>query len=276
MKRVINNVEYAYDIEGSGPPLLLLHGFTGSKRTWAPFIPLWSKRFQTIAVDIIGHGETDSPENVIPYTMPEMAVALKVLLNEHGIQKTNVLGYSMGGRLALYLAMKHPETVDALLLESASPGLAIPMEKDARLRQDGALADEILKNGIHAFVDKWEKVPLFKSQEQLSCSARKQVRNERLSQKAMGLANSLRGMGTGAQPSFWNSLSKCQKQVMLVAGSLDVKFVKIAEEMEKRLPQCKKIIVDGVGHAVHVETPDIFGTIVYDEFSRMIEMKGRL
>lgn len=275
MKQLINNVHYSYEIVGTGAPLLLLHGFTGSKNTWAPFIPMWSKKFQIISVDIIGHGETDSPEEVLPYTMPEVAEALEILLNNHGITKTHVLGYSMGGRLALYLMMTRPELIGSVLLESASPGLLSREEQESRIKHDTALADKIVRQGVEAFVNEWERIPLFSTQLSLPDAVKQRIRKERLSQTSQGLANSLRGMGTGMQPSLWESLTECHKQVMLVVGQLDTKFVNIAGEMEKQLPKCRKIVVEGVGHAVHVESPHIFGNIVYDDFSLMIEEKGR-
>ncbi|MGV3487263.1 MAG: 2-succinyl-6-hydroxy-2,4-cyclohexadiene-1-carboxylate synthase [Tuberibacillus sp.] len=271
MNITIDGIRYSYEIEGDGPPLLLLHGFTGSKKSWQPFIPLWSKKYRTIAVDIIGHGETDSPNSLQSYTMEAFAGVLKQILFENGITKTNVLGYSMGGRLALYLAIKHPQFVQSILLESASPGLETEAEREDRIKRDELLADRIIKNGIESFVNEWENIPLFASQKTLPDHIKKTIRQERLSQNPVGLAGSLRGMGTGRQPSLWNSLLGCEKPVMLVAGSLDDKFVNIAQRMEQRLLNCQKMIVNHVGHAVHVESPNIFGKIVFDKFWRTIE-----
>lgn len=271
MKQTINGLDISYEIEGNGPPLLLLHGFTGSKKTWAPFIPLWSQQYRTISVDIIGHGESASPENIADYSMSVFADVLEILLHTSGISKTNVLGYSMGGRLALYLAIKRPHLIGSVLLESASPGLKTSPEREARVKHDAALAEKIMTFGVKAFVDEWENIPLFATQRNLPDVVKKNIRSERLSQTALGLANSLRGMGTGTQPSLWESLSACEKHVMLVAGSLDTKFVTIAGEMERQLLKCRKLVVSDVGHAVHVESPNIFGKIVNDDFCRIIQ-----
>jgi len=271
MIKKINDVRYSYEIAGEGPPLLLLHGFTGSKGTWKPFIPLWSQKYRTISVDIIGHGETDSPKAIEPYTMEAFADVLEMLLNESGIKKTHVLGYSMGGRLALYLAVMKPKFIGAVLLESASPGLADPAEREARVKRDELLAERIVNDGIEAFVDEWENIPLFETQKTLPEKVKKAIRDERLSQNPIGLAGSLRGMGTGRQPSLWEFLQDIEKPVLIVAGSLDKKFVNIANRMEQRLPYGRKMVVESAGHAIHVESPGIFGKIVFDDFCRIIE-----
>jgi 2-succinyl-6-hydroxy-2,4-cyclohexadiene-1-carboxylate synthase len=273
MKTILNGVHYAFEVAGSGPSLLLLHGFTGSKATWKPFIPLWSQRYQTIAVDIIGHGESDSPEQISHYTMEAFADALELLLRNLGVRKTYVLGYSMGGRIALYLTVKKPDLIRGVLLESASPGLETKAERLNRIRQDEALADFIKENGLIAFVNRWESLPLFASQKTLPEHVKHAIRKERLSQNPNGLAASLRGMGTGRQPSLWEALPYIKQHVMLVTGRKDVKFVKIAERMKKSLPNSVHVIVEGSGHAVHVESPQTFGKIVFDRFYQIMNGK---
>jgi len=273
MITTIQGIRYAYEVSGNGAPLLLLHGFTGSKATWKPFIPLWSQRYRTIAVDIIGHGESDSPDQITHYTMEAFACTLEILLQNLGIQKTNVLGYSMGGRIALYLTVKRPELIRAVLLESASPGLETKEERLNRIQQDEALADFIAENGLIAFVNRWESLPLFASQKTLPEHVKEAIRKERLAQNPNGLAASLRGMGTGQQPSLWEELPHIKKPVMLVTGRYDTKFVNIARRMKKSLPNCVHIIAEGCGHAVHVESPKTFGKIVFDRFYQFMNGK---
>lgn len=262
-----NGVRYSVDVQGAGEPLLLLHGFTGTKKTWAKCLPEWTKRFQTIAVDIVGHGESDSPEDVRHYKMEAVADALEIVLDRLGVKKTHVVGYSMGGRLALYFTIMRPHRIGRALLESASPGLETPEERRARAERDDALADRIVACGLEAFVDEWENLPLFATQRDLPEDVRREIRRERLSQNPIGLAGSLRGMGTGCQPSLWDALPHCQTPITLVVGALDEKFVAIAERMAARLPRGVRRIVDGCGHAVHVERPDIFAKIVIEALS---------
>ncbi|MFC4619597.1 2-succinyl-6-hydroxy-2,4-cyclohexadiene-1-carboxylate synthase [Camelliibacillus cellulosilyticus] len=266
MKASAGGIAISVDVRGSGQPLLLLHGFTGSKATWAPFLDRWSQRYQTIAVDLVGHGETEAPDAVDLYTMEAAANQLASLLSHLKVSKAHVLGYSMGGRLALYLAIYRPELVANVLLESASPGLSAAGDRFDRIRRDEALADSIIADGVAAFVRQWEKQPLFASQSSLPAEAKLRLEKERLSQTPLGLANSLRGMGTGRQPSLWEKLNICRSPVWLVAGELDTKFTEIADRMAERLPNAEKIIVKGAGHAVHLEKPEIFGKIVYEDF----------
>lgn len=264
MKQMINGVTYHFEIHGKGAPLLLLHGFTGSVNTWAPFLKEWGEGFQVIAVDIIGHGKTDSPSDPARYEMGQVVEDIYGLLQGLNIQSIHLLGYSMGGRLALSFACAYPEMVTSLIVESSSPGLKDEREQHARTDADEALASRIETEGITSFVDYWENIPLFAPTKRLDKAIQEKIRQERLAQKAMGLANSLRGMGTGKQPSLWHCLPECKFPVLLLAGDEDEKFIKIANEMEKDLPNAKKILINDSGHMIHVEQPQIFGKIIKD------------
>ena len=149
---------------GEGPPLVLLHGFTGSTESWAPVRAALAGRFTTIAVDLPGHGRSTSPADPARYALARFAGDLARVLDALGIERTVLLGYSLGGRAALRFALERPERLVALVLESASPGIAKPAERAARLVADGVLADEIERDGITAFVDRWERLPLWTSQ----------------------------------------------------------------------------------------------------------------
>ncbi|WNS74690.1 2-succinyl-6-hydroxy-2,4-cyclohexadiene-1-carboxylate synthase [Bacillus sp. DTU_2020_1000418_1_SI_GHA_SEK_038] len=268
MNFVINGIQYYVDRWGSpdGTPLILLHGFTGSGASWKRFEPYW-KNFNVFAVDIIGHGKTDSPEDVSKYDIESVAGDLQTILHKLGIVHTNLLGYSMGGRLALTFSLKYPQLVRKLILESSTPGLKSESEREARRLQDEKLACRIQENGIAEFVDYWENIPLFQSQKMLSEDIRQQIRNERLGNSVLGLSNSLRGMGTGTQSSWWERLHELSFPVLLITGELDTKFCRIAKEMHKTLKDGNLLSIDKSGHAIHVEKPDLFGTIVNEFLS---------
>ncbi|MBD1380265.1 2-succinyl-6-hydroxy-2,4-cyclohexadiene-1-carboxylate synthase [Metabacillus arenae] len=269
----IRNVNYHVEITGKGPPLLLLHGFTGSAENWKEFKEIW-KEYQLISLDIIGHGQTDSPHTVFHYDMMKMVEDLNELLKKLGIESVHILGYSMGGRLALSFAMTYKNRVKSLILESSSPGLKTEQERSERRKSDEKLAAYIQEAGVMSFVDKWENIPLFKSQKELPSHYQQSIRSQRLKNDPVGLANSLLGMGTGSQPSWWNMLSHLFIPVLLVCGQKDEKFCRIAFEMADRLP--KRVIkkVNGAGHAIHVERPQIFGTIVDEFLSAETHTKG--
>ncbi|AKP48224.1 MULTISPECIES: 2-succinyl-6-hydroxy-2,4-cyclohexadiene-1-carboxylate synthase [Bacillus] len=267
MNMTVNGRTYYFTIAGKGEPLLFLHGFTGDHTTWDEIVAKLQKDYQCISIDILGHGNSAHPENSEEYAIEKIAGDVIELLRRLNIQKINVIGYSMGGRLALTMAVLYPKRVKRLILESSSPGLKTETERSARRKRDHALAEKILQAGIRAFVDEWEKIPLFASQSQLPIEIRKKIREQRLRQHPLGLANSLIGMGTGAQPSWWSQLDRLDMPVLLITGSLDVKFKKIAQEMKKMLPNGRWEEVEGAGHAIHVEDSQKFGTIVNEFIS---------
>jgi 2-succinyl-6-hydroxy-2,4-cyclohexadiene-1-carboxylate synthase len=249
------------EVAGDGPSLLLLHGFTGSAAGWAPFVVQLSDR-RTLAVDLIGHGASDKPADPERYRMERCVADLLCVLDTLGVEHTDVLSYSMGGRLALHFCAAAPERVGRLVLESASPGLATAEEREARIVADEALACFIEEQGLEAFVDRWESQPLFASQAALPAAVRAAVRAERLRNDPVGLANSLRGMGTGRQGPLWQQLHAITTPTLLLTGELDRKFCAIGREMAAAIPAARLTVVPGAGHAVHLEQPCAFARAV--------------
>ncbi len=263
----INGVQYHLRVEGEGEPVLLLHGFTGSLNTWNTFIQDYKHCFRFISLDLLGHGLTEAPTDRKRYEMQQAAKDIKDLLISLNIESVHLIGYSMGGRLALGFAAYYPEFVQTLILESSSPGLENEDERISRVSSDAKLAQRIEEYGIERFVDNWENIPLFTSQKRLSDKKKTEIRKERLSQTTIGLQNSLLGMGTGSQPSFWSELKKLDFPVLLLAGELDKKFVHLALKMQNFLNKGQFETIIDTGHAIHVEEPEIFGRIV-SEFIR--------
>lgn len=261
---VVNDISYHYRCEGVGPPLLLLHGFTGSHASWSHLHAGFARHFQTIAVDLPGHGKTDAPQDAARCRHESVGADLVALMAHCGHDRFNLLGYSMGGRLALALALLFPANVAALVLEGASPGLAAPAERVERRRQDLALARQIEADGVPRFVDKWEKQPLFASQRQLPASVRRALRSQRLNNGDRGLAASLRGAGTGAQRSFWPRIPELKTPALLICGELDGKFCGLAARMKSANPALQLLQVAGAGHCVHLEQPQTFRQAVLD------------
>jgi 2-succinyl-6-hydroxy-2,4-cyclohexadiene-1-carboxylate synthase len=143
----------------------------------------------------------------------------------------------------------------SLILESASPGLATEAERDERQVRDNDLADRIERDGIAAFVDYWEALPLFASQQRLPDDVRARLRSQRLNNRPAGLANSLRGMGTGVQPSMCDRLPGLAMTTLLLAGEFDSKFVGLAQQMYDLIPEARLQIVPNTGHTIHLEAP---------------------
>jgi 2-succinyl-6-hydroxy-2,4-cyclohexadiene-1-carboxylate synthase len=261
MRVPVNGIHLNVEEEGSGPPLLLLHGFTGSAGSWRALQQALPS-FRTIAVDVIGHGASDSPDDASRYTMAGFIADLAALLDALGIEKTALLGYSMGGRIALRFALAHPERLSALVLESASPGIADAEERRARVRSDVELADRMERDGLEAFVDYWQSIPLWESQKRLPEEQRAALRRQRLTNSVRGLANSLRCMGAGADEDVTPRLGELGMPSLLIAGALDVRYAEVVRRMAAATPNAEALVVEGAGHAVHFERPEVFNDSV--------------
>jgi 2-succinyl-6-hydroxy-2,4-cyclohexadiene-1-carboxylate synthase len=242
---------------GDGQPLLLLHGFAGSGALWTPLVPaLVAQGWHVIAPDLLGHGASDAPSDPARYAAREQAADLAALLETLRIASCSVLGYSMGGRLALHFTLEYPERVSTLVLESASPGLADPAERAARRQADEALAQAIEERGMDWFASYWENLPLFASRRQQGAERSAHLRAQWSAQRPHGLAASLRGFGTGTMPPLWERLGAIQAPTLLIAGALDPKYVAIARAMAERIPHSRLVVVPEAGHTVHLERPD--------------------
>lgn len=235
--------------------IVLLHGFTGSGANWdGPAAFLHKAGYPVLAPDLPGHG-ANLPAAPDDYTMEAAAAQLAARIERETGGPVHLLGYSMGGRLALYFALHYPALVRSLALESASPGLATAEERAARRAADDALAARIEWEGIPAFVAYWESLPLWQSQARLPATTLLWLHEKRLRNDPTGLARSLRGMGTGAQPSLWERLGELSLPVLLLAGEEDAKFVATARQMAARIPQAQLVVVPDAGHTIHLEQP---------------------
>ena len=232
---------------------MLLHGFTGSSDSWGRLISdgLVSVGCSPVLCDLPGHGSHSADLDPRHFSLE----ATLTQVEHAGVWPTALIGYSMGGRVALHFAAAHPTKVHRLILESASPGLATEAERLERQANDEALACEIELHGVKDFVRRWERLPLFESQLQLPSPVRAKRHAQRLRNTEAGLASALKGLGTGVLPSLWDVLPSIQTRTLIIVGELDTKFVEIGEQMTAVLPQAQLLIVPGAGHTVHLERP---------------------
>jgi 2-succinyl-6-hydroxy-2,4-cyclohexadiene-1-carboxylate synthase len=258
----LNGLDYHVQVAGSGPPLVLLHGFTGSGASWARHVAIYACEFTCVAVDLPGHGQTSAPADPARYAMGRVVEDLVALCAQLGFARAAWLGYSMGGRLALGVGVLAPAVVSALVLEGASPGLNNAAGRAARVASDEALAARLEREGLEPFIDYWERLPLFATQGRLPVERRAALRHQRLANNPVGLANSLRGMGQGAQPPFRDHLREVQIPVLLLAGEEDIKFRALAAEMADALPDSRCALIPEAGHAAHFERPEAFNELV--------------
>ena len=261
------NVHYECWNELGDKTIVLLHGFTGSTKTWHEVVELLPTTYRIIAVDLIGHGSTDSPDDVTYYSMDYQVELLHELFEELQLRSFHLIGYSMGGRVALSYAVCYPDRLVSLILESATPGIKDEQLRLERQQSDNILARKIEQEGVEAFIEFWENIPLFATQKHLSVKRQEKLRNERQQQQGTGLANSLRMMGTGIMPQVWDHIATLPMLTTLITGELDSKFINIANEMQRENKSIHHITVPSVGHAIHVENPQKFATIVKEAIS---------
>ncbi|MCZ2260707.1 2-succinyl-6-hydroxy-2,4-cyclohexadiene-1-carboxylate synthase [Sporosarcina sp. G11-34] len=255
------------------PVIVFLHGFTGSTATWLGLVDMLEGEYKTVTVDLTGHGKTTVPNEPSRYSMAEQITDLEALFDKLQLTSFTLVGYSMGGRIALAYTYRYPTRVTSLILESSSPGIKDESERLERQIADNKLSDRIRREGIPLFVEFWENIALFNSQKRLSAEVQSAVREERLSQNVTGLANSLIGIGTGTQPSYWDKLQTINIPILLITGEIDTKFVNIAQEMMKYLPLAKHRTIKDTGHAIHVEKPTLFATMVKEHVTQVLNLR---
>ena len=251
--RMPDNLNYEVSGERRSPAVLFLHGFMGSSADWRGAIAALGDRYFCIAVDLPGHGASlGMPTDT--YTIEGATRTVIGILDELERVRTVIAGYSMGGRLALYLALRYPERCAGLFLESASPGLESAGERAARRAADESKAGRLESGDFEAFLQDWYRQPLFASLARDENLLRRTVEARRRNDPAE-LARSLRGMGTGSQPSLWGELEGLAVPALAVAGGLDEKYAGISSRMASINPRIESAIVPGAGHTVHAETP---------------------
>lgn len=230
--------------------IVFVHGFTQTRRSWDPIISRLAPRWEFVPVDLPGHGESRATGAT---DLREAAA----ILGEAGGAGVYV-GYSMGGRIALQLAVTNPEVVKALVLISVTAGIEDDAARAARFASDEELAGEIERTPVREFLEKWLSQPMFAGLPSGEI-------DNRLSNTSSGLASALRSMGAGAMKLHWSDLSRLEMPVLLVTGELDQKFTAIAARMQSTISNAIRETLPGAGHAAHLERPKEFARIL-EEF----------
>jgi len=227
------------------PDLVLLHGFTQTGRSWQAIGHALAGRYRSAAPDLPGHGD-------FAERRPASFVACDAYLRALTDAPFTLVGYSMGGRIALHGALAVGARVRRLVLVGASPGLADAAEREQRRVADAALADRIEAIGAEAFAREWAAQPLFAG---MPRGIADQIDTDRRRNTATGLAAALRGLGTGVMPPLWERLEELAMPVDLVVGERDEKFKAIAERMAERIPAAQVHVIAAAGHVAHLEQP---------------------
>ena len=252
-------LNYRFEDNGSEETVLLLHGFLADMSSMETAgAHLW-EHFNILLVDLPGFGDTKAGGD---YRMDDVSDAIAALISSRW-GAVHIIGYSMGGRVAVSLLASYPGMIKSAVLESASPGISDPTARKARQKLDRERADSILTDYV-SFIDGWERMGLFQSQDSVEEDQKARQRENRLAQKPAGAAESLINYGSGIQQSYWQDLPEISIPVLLLAGEKDGKFVTINQKMEELLPNGRIEIIPGAGHNIHMEAADKFGIMVLE------------
>jgi 2-succinyl-6-hydroxy-2,4-cyclohexadiene-1-carboxylate synthase len=227
---------------GAGSRLVLVHGFTQTRRCWGPLADDLARDHEVVRVDAPGHGRSAD-------VAAGLRTGARLIADEGG--PATYIGYSMGGRYCLHLALGMPELVRGLVLIGATGGIDDPDERGERQSQDDAMARRLEREVLEPFLDAWLAQPLF-----AGLTAEQQQRAERLENTVDGLAASLRIAGTGAQDPLWDRLHGLEMPVLVVAGEADEKFTVLGRRLVSSIGSNASLsLVPGAGHAAHLEDP---------------------
>lgn len=234
--------------------VLFLHGFLGSVDDWRPFEPELAESLGILAVDLPGHGESQTC-NRDEYSFPNIATKIVRLFDHLALERVNLAGYSMGGRLALYLLTHFEERFDQVLIESASPGLKRESERQARVAHDRILADKLRLTPFEDWLTYWYAQPLFDSLAHRPDLLQRAIKSK-FDQNPETLAQALELMSVGYQENLWPKLSSINMPLLFIAGEQDTKYAAIARETARLCPNGRAVIIEQAGHNVHLEQPE--------------------
>ncbi len=259
---VAPGVDLHVERTGTGTPVILLHGFTGDGTTMAGLGQRLGTDAEVVVPDLVGHGRSSSPEDESNYSVDAMAAHVVALGEEAVGGPFHLVGYSMGGRVALALACRRPELLRSLTLIGASAGLADESERAERRESDDRLAESIELDGLATFVDRWMANSLFATQTWLGEEYLAGARAQRFRNSAAGLIRSLRAASTGAMVPLHDDLPHCGVPTVFVTGAVDLKFTGIAVELAALMPTADVAVIENAGHAVHLEQPEAVAAVV--------------
>ena len=247
------------------PPLIFLHGFMGISSDWLEITERFESEYYCILPDLPGHGKSVTGTMAEPLNFDFVSLGLVTLMEDLQLTSAGLIGYSMGGRVALYAATRYPERFDALVLEGANPGLQDNKERGDRRVVDEGRAREIEKVGIAGYADIWYEADLFQTLKRHPEKLKK-IKSLRKNNDTAWMAKVLRELSLGTQPPLWDKLDALNMPVLLIAGDLDHKYKQIVYQMKDCLKDSRVNLIPETGHNTHVEAPEKFGQALADFF----------
>ena len=239
------------------PPIIFLHGFLGAGSDWGEIAAPLAEDYFCVCPDLPGHGANITRDFDAQLSIPQLALELRALCAALSLSAPIVVGYSLGGRVALAAAVQHPEIMQALMLESTSAGLDTEAERQARAATDDARAAVLLADGIAAFMRTWYAAPLFESL-QMRPQLLAKLQAARTCNDARWMSKVVSELSPGRAASVWAELPSVRLRTLLLAGALDVRYTESAQRMAAAMPNAICTVVADAGHNVHLEQPTAY------------------
>jgi pimeloyl-ACP methyl ester carboxylesterase len=255
----VNGTTLYYEVQGSGSPLVLIHGFACGLRMWDPQVAALAPRHRVLTYDARGHGWSEAPEASTAYSQALSVEDLRGLLLHLGIARAAIGGLSMGGGIALNFALAHPEVVSALVVADTGAGSDDP---EAWAAQALALADVLDRGGIEAFADAAMANPLFARYAAQGPEAARFIRSCLMTHRARGLAHTAREV-LAKRPTLYSlepALRALRVPTLLIVGELDDPCVAVHRFLGDTIPGAQHVVLPGVGHLTNLEAADAFNT----------------
>ena len=241
------DVSIYYEAHGSGPAVLLSHAYAASHKMWDPQIEPLSQHYRVITWDMRGHANSDSPDDEAEYSEEKTVQDMKLILESEGVQEAVMGGLSLGGYMSFAFYLAHREMTTGLLLFDTGPGYRNPDARASWNKMAFKQAERYLEEGLAG----------------LPPAAEVQV-GASLQRSPEGLAKAARGMLAQSHPRVMEELEKIEIPALVLVGANDTPFLQAADVMAARMPNSRKIIVDGAGHAANMDQPDVFNRAVLE------------
>ncbi|MEE9442058.1 MAG: 2-succinyl-6-hydroxy-2,4-cyclohexadiene-1-carboxylate synthase [candidate division Zixibacteria bacterium] len=259
MTELIKNWNFVTSGKSDKQPILFLHGFMGNANIWRNTIANLDNDFFCVAIDLPGHGQTRADLEYLKFE--NLADGLHNFVNTQFTKESILVGYSMGGRIALYTALKYPDTFKALVLESSSPGIEDEEERKTRLMRDEKDSAKMKSTDMRSFLTEWYRMPVFDYLNDFP-DLKEKIINKKSSNDPQALAEVIVKLSPGTQPSQWSNLNQWTKPILIIAGEKDQKYCHIGKKMHAGLANSRLEIIPNAGHIVHLENHKDFMTVL--------------
>ncbi len=265
----INGLEIHYREKGEGFPVVLVHGFTGNSRNWALTVPVLTRTFRTISVDLRGHGHSARPLRQEDYTLEAMADDVYELLQHLGVRECYLAGHSMGGMISQHLVLDHPELVRALVLVDTAAEIPQGLVNEERLAERERLVDIAREQGMEAVFEEQLRTNPLRERIETNPEFLRTWREQFLLTSKEAYIYGAHGMAS--RKSLLGELHRVKVPTLIVCGENDEPFLEASRKMHNAVAGSRLEIIKGAGHSPQIETPAAFNQVITEFLSKVHE-----